>query len=325
MAEKLFDNIFRIPIFLPIKDIGSVNCYVIKGPERTLIIDPGMDADICMHGLREGLKECFVDLEQCDFLVTHHHKDHCGIIKRLVNHGGCLYISRIESEIIEQFNSQEIVPEIMSFVTLCGLQVQKIQDFLPYDFSSFDETGFSFAYRYVEDGDILTVGDYHFECITAPGHSKGHVCLYDSDKKILVAGDHLFKDIVSGIQARKDVDNPLGDYLESLAKICKLDPLAILPGHGDAFTDISTRIRKVEAYHECRAQQVLHIIEKGWKTSYQVASQMTRNGQPIFQEPTSLLLRFFATAEAFAYLRYLESKGMARRYLHGQVAMFSTI
>ena len=32
----------------------------------------------------------------------------------------------------------------------------------------------------VSDGDTIRVGDYYFTCIETPGHSPGHICLYDA-------------------------------------------------------------------------------------------------------------------------------------------------
>ena len=56
--------------------LGSVNAYVIKGRERNLIIDPGMNLDACMQTMDEGLRQIGVDAATSDFFITHSHPDH---------------------------------------------------------------------------------------------------------------------------------------------------------------------------------------------------------------------------------------------------------
>jgi glyoxylase-like metal-dependent hydrolase (beta-lactamase superfamily II) len=52
----------------------------------------------------------------------------------------------------------------------------------------------------LEDGDAVSVGDYQFRCVETPGHTMGHICLYEPTQKLLVAGDHILIDITPNIQ-----------------------------------------------------------------------------------------------------------------------------
>ena len=83
----------------------------------------------------------------------------------------------------------------------------------------------------VEDQDAITVGDYNFTCIHTPGHTKGHMCLYEADKKIFISGDHILYKITPNISIWTDEYDALKDYLDNLNKVGKLEVDLVLPAH----------------------------------------------------------------------------------------------
>jgi len=163
------------------------------------------------------------------------------------------------------------------------------------------------------DGDEVRIGDYSFVCIETPGHSPGHICLYERDKKILVSGDHILIDITPNIAQWSKEGNPLKDYLASLDKVYDLDVELVLPGHRQLFTDHRKRIQELKHHHEARANEVLSILEKGEQTAYEVASQMSWDIDYKSWKQFPASQKWFATGEAIAHLAYLEQKGMITR------------
>ena len=83
----------------------------------------------------------------------------------------------------------------------------------------------------LKEGDKINAGDYSFRCIETPGHSPGHMCLYEDEKNILVSGDHILFDITPNITCWLDFKNALKSYLISLEKVSTLDVSLVLPGH----------------------------------------------------------------------------------------------
>lgn len=83
----------------------------------------------------------------------------------------------------------------------------------------------------IEEGDIIDFGNSHLNVMYTPGHTRGGVCFYNNEDKIVITGDALF----SGSIGRTDL--PGGDYdqlMNSLLnKIVKLgDDFRVYPGHG---------------------------------------------------------------------------------------------
>src|SRR5208283_3350734 len=116
MVEEIAPHFYRIPIPLPSTLLGSVNAYVLKGRERNLIIDTGMNLDPCMQAMDEGLRRIDVDTAKSDFFITHSHPDHFALVSRLVREGSVIYIDRREAEVIESVRSGAMFADFQNFV-----------------------------------------------------------------------------------------------------------------------------------------------------------------------------------------------------------------
>ena len=76
-----------------------------------------------------------------------------------------------------------------------------------------------------------SIGDFHFECIYTPGHSKDSVTFYFKEEKFMLIGDFIFKESIG----RCDLPGGSEDEMkESIQKILKYDDDIILyPGHNE--------------------------------------------------------------------------------------------
>ncbi|MFP4038025.1 MAG: MBL fold metallo-hydrolase, partial [Desulfobacteraceae bacterium] len=167
-----------------------------------------------------------------------------------------------------------------------------------------------------------TVGDYSLKCIETPGHTRGHICLYEPDRKILIAGDHVLVDITPNITSWSDEGNPLKQYMSSLDKVYELDVDLVLPGHRRVFRNHRERIEQLKHHHQERLDEVVSILENGQRTAYQVASQMswdmTYDSWDVFPLPQ----KWFALGEALSHLRYLEEEGQVQNQARDGVVVY---
>lgn len=131
------------------------------------------------------------------------------------------------------------------------------------------------AFHVLKEDDSIRIGDYMLKCVETPGHTWGHMCLYEPNKKILVSGDHILSDITPGIQLWFGEWDPLKEYLASLDKVYGLDIELVLPGHRDIFKKCKERIQELKHHHQKRLDEIVSILGKGRKNAYQVASQMS--------------------------------------------------
>jgi glyoxylase-like metal-dependent hydrolase (beta-lactamase superfamily II) len=322
MIEEIASDFYRIEIPLPETLLKFVNSYVIRERERNLMIDTGMYNDQCFNAMQAALKKLDVDLKKTDFFITHCHGDHIGLVSRLTHAGSIVYINELEAQIISKIKTGVLLSEIRVFLHMSGFPEKDPEKILPPHVEREYKTRDTLPFRFVEDTDIIERGEYRFTCVKTPGHSKGHMCLYEPDKKILVAGDHILKDITPGIQGRVDSENPLKEYLSSLDKVYTLDIDTVLPGHRALFGNSKNRIEEIKEHHRQRNHEVLAILQEGSRNIYEVASQMTWNVDCDSWDSFPVVQSFFATGEAFAHLKYLEKKGEIQRKMEGQTAIY---
>jgi glyoxylase-like metal-dependent hydrolase (beta-lactamase superfamily II) len=174
----------------------------------------------------------------------------------------------------------------------------------------------------LKDGDTIDIGDYLFKCVETPGHTPGHICLYEPSKKVFICGDHILFDITPNITLSSEEGNPLGEYLVSLDKVYDLEVDLVLPGHRSVFRNQKGRIRELEQHHQTRLEEVICILAEGKQNAFQVASQMTWDigykSWALFPPAQKL----FAFGEALAHLKYLEEEGQVGWDMEKQGIMF---
>jgi len=181
------------------------NCYVV-GCERTreaAVIDPGGDADRILITLAKDKLRCLY------IINTHGHFDHSADNKRLKEVTGAqLLIHPADA------------PMILNQSRGGGMWGLHVDNSPPPD-------------RYLEEGDIIAIGDLSLKVLHTPGHSPGGISLVTD--KIVFVGDTLF----AGSIGRTDF--PGGDQ-EGLIrhvrnKIFTLgDDVVVYPGHGPKTT-----------------------------------------------------------------------------------------
>jgi glyoxylase-like metal-dependent hydrolase (beta-lactamase superfamily II) len=313
MPKEVLPNLFRIQIPLPGSPLKTVNSYVVKGEDRNLIIDTGLNRIECETAMLDGLREIGVDLKKTDFFISHVHADHYALISRLVTGENRVYFNGPDAEILRNEGLWEVA---VSYAGRNGFPENLLRDALH------NHPGYKYApdwvpeFTLLAEGDVLQAGEYRFACIETPGHTPGHLCLYEAQKKLLVSGDHLLIDITPNIQCWTEGNDPLAGYLASLDKVSRLDVELVLPGHRRLFSHHRERIEELKAHHRHRAEEVLAILSDGPCTAFAVASRMTWDIKCDSWDLFPVAQKWFATAEAISHLRYLENQGRIRRDLH---------
>jgi len=304
MPEEIVPNLYRIEVPIPQNPLKAINSYVIKAGEHSLIIDTGMNRKECMDALSSGLKELSVDLNKADFFITHLHADHSGLVSTLATDTSTIYFNQADAR-------------------MNGFPEDELQNaFQSHPGNRYSSRG-KLDFNILKEGDTINIGDYLFECIETPGHTKGHMCLYEPNKKLLISGDHILIDITPNISLWSDDENPLSEYLVSLDKVYDLDAELVLPGHRRIFSNLKERIEELKHHHQTRADEVLSILQKGSKNAFQVASQMSWDLTYRSWEQFPIPQKWFATGETISHLKYLEDNGKIRREIKEQKIVFS--
>jgi len=323
--EEVVPGLYRIEVPLPGSPLKATNSYVVKGTERSLVIDTGWNREDCMTALVSGFKECGVDSRQADFFITHMHADHSGLVTTLAGEGARIYFGWADAEIIRSATPDHWEKQI-DFARRRGFPEEELEKALGSHpgrrYTRRYSTSDSLNLSVLKDGETISIGDYLFECIETPGHTEGHICLYEPSKKIFICGDHILVDITPNITLSSEERNPLKEYLMSLDKVYDLDVELVLPGHRRVFRNHKERIRELKKHHQTRLEEVISILGKDRQNAFQIASQMTWDITYKSWDLFPPAQKWFAFGEAMAHLKYLEEEGKVGWEMDGQGVVF---
>lgn len=314
MARELLPNLFQIVVPLPGSPLKEINSYVFTDEDRTLVVDTGMRRPECREALDAGFAEIGVDLETTDFVSTHLHADHCGLIPDLLAPGRKAWMGAGDAESMRREFSWSADSDMGRYLARSGFPAEELEaSFKNHPAAKFG-SGAQVDYLPLHEGDVLEIGDYRLEVVDTPGHTFGHVSLYDRAKKLFVAGDHVLGDITPNIQAWSDDHDPLALFLGSLDKVDRLEVDLCLPGHRSLIEDFRGRVAELKEHHFERAEEAKGILQKGELTAYDTAGRMHWDIRAKSWEDFPVMQRWFATGETIAHLRWLEERGeIARR------------
>jgi glyoxylase-like metal-dependent hydrolase (beta-lactamase superfamily II) len=320
MVEEIINNIYKIEIPLPNNPLKTVNSYLVKGPKKNLIIDTGLNQKECMNTMQASLLELGVDLKRTDFFITHFHPDHLGLVSKLAKDTSVIYFNGPEADLIRSGIHWD---HLSDFARLNGFPEEELRSAIRKD------RGFEFAsnwqpsFRILREGDTISIGDNVFKCIETPGHSIGHICLYESNKRVFMSGDHILGDISPGIQLWHDEWDPLKEYLASLEKVWGLDIGLVLPGHRNVFRGFKERIEELKNHHQKRLDEIISILEIGKKNAFQIGSLMSWDIIFDSWDLFPALQKMFVLGETIAHLKYLEGKGKIQKEMHQRRVVYS--
>ncbi len=323
MYTHIEDNIYTIPVPLPNNPLRQLNSYVIKGEGRNLVIDTGFKLEECRKALCDGLEELGVDMNCTDIFLTHLHSDHSGLAAELATQSSKIYISRADGELLTLSLTQGLgrVEEYRSY----GFSEKELENFWENPSMKYRQES-PFNFTYVADGDVLTYGGRRLEVIFTPGHTPGHVCLYDRANKVMFLGDHVLFNITPNITTWPFFEDPLGHYVHSLMDISIYDVRLPLPAHRGVNGTMAERIGTIIEHHGARIREMLDILtERPGLTPYDLSGMMTWrvHGKTNSWADFPLNQKWFAVGETAAHLDYLLKRGRVRREFDGRCWHYS--
>ena len=272
MVTKIAENIYQAVVPLPNNPLREINAYLITG-EKNLLVDTGFNRPECQAALQSAFDELGID--KADIFITHLHSDHCGLICQFAKEGCTLLAGETDGELMN-FEAGNLYWKMLDDL------------FLKYGFPKAHfgrntdiHPGRKYCHEgrvnftYVAEGDVLHYGGYDWQVVETPGHTPGHMGLYNQEHKIYLCGDHILGTITPNICIELGVENPLQDYLNSLKKVEQLDVKLLLTAHGTPVEDMYGRIKELYQHHEHRLAEVVQILGDKQKTAYDVAKDMT--------------------------------------------------
>lgn len=318
-AEEILPSLWRIPVPLPGNPLKELNSYLIMGKGENLLIDTGFRRAECREALASALKELGVRWEETDVALTHLHSDHSGLAPEFVGPERKIYSSGAEVPHLRQSETWgESWGEGFSAMGFADWEVALVRSEDPA--SSMSPVHCE-QYAAVEEGDILTCGEYALKVISTPGHTPGQICFYLEKEKVMFTGDHVLFDITPNITNWDDLPDALGAYLQSLDKIDRFQVDLALPGHRKP-GELHRRVAQLKEHHRFRLEEARQALKTApGSTAYELAGHLTWQvrGRTSSWADFPLSQKWFAVGECQAHLDRLNCLGELSRYWDGKV------
>ena len=218
------------------------NIWHVRGRERDLLIDSGLG----VVSLADGAKQVFdKDLVA---VATHAHYDHIGgfheFAERLMHPLEAKIMA--ESVAFATLDTDAFPPDIVAVLREAGYACPGLLiEALPHaDYAAEDyRIEATEATRNVVEGDVVDIGDRHFEVLHLPGHSPGSIGLWEAASGILFSGDAIYDGpLIDGLP-----ESSVAEYVATMKRLREL-PVRIVHGGHEASFGRARLIEIADAY-----------------------------------------------------------------------------
>jgi len=254
---------------------SGTNSYLL-GKNFVAIIDPGPNDDKHLSHLLDAIN----NREVSAIILTHTHKDHCALARRLQQatnaplwFGGKHRLSRpkrlFEINKLRHASNWELAPG-----------------------------------RQLKDGEVLKIDNVRLAVLATPGHCANHLCFGLIDTPYIFTGDHVMG-WNSTIVATPD--GSMGDYLKSLDRLIEAPFTHYFPGHGGAIKDLGSKnngrsfARALKAHRLMRNAQIIKAVASGTTSIAGIVKKIYPGA--------GFKIRLAAAMIVQAHIEYLVSEG----------------
>ncbi len=248
----------------------GTNTYIV-GQKSVCVVDPGPDNDAHFDALMEALQ----GREVTHIAVSHTHRDHSPLARRLKEATGAIIVAEGPHRPSRPLFEGEVNPFAESSDT----------DFVP-DLA-------------LADGETAEGDGWKLTAVHTPGHTANHAAFALDNTGILFSADHVMAWATSIVAPP---DGAMSDYMASLDRLLTRDDRLYLPGHGGPVSEPRAFVRALRTHRLMRERAVLERIRQGDRR----ISDMVK----VIYATTDARLHGAAALSVLAHLEDLVEKGL---------------
>ena len=268
-AVEVFPGIARLTAPNPGSfTFHGTNSYIV-GHDDLAIIDPGPDSDDHLAALLRAINGRPVR----HILVSHTHRDHSPLAKRLATETGASTHAEGPHRAARPSDS-------------------------PSPLESGSDTDFVPDVR-LKDGNVLSGNGWSLRAVFTPGHAANHMAFALEGTGVLFSADHVMGWSTTIVAPP---DGSMADYMRSLDKLIARNDTLLLPGHGGAIAQPTSFMRGLKEHRLAREAAVLERLRLGDRAIGEIVAAIYRDIDPALYPAASL--------SVLAHLEYLVDRGL---------------
>lgn len=250
----------------------GTNSYIV-GHDTLAVIDPGPEDEAHLAALLAAIGGRPVS----HILVSHTHRDHAPLARRLKAETGALIVAEGPHRASRPLHEGETNP-----------------------FAESADAAFSPDIA-VADGETVSGDGWALTALHTPGHTANHAAFALEGTGILFSADHVMAWATTVVAPP---DGSMGDFMASLEKLLARDDRLYLPGHGGPVTDPAAFLRGLRTHRRMRERAILARVAAGDRRIADMVKVIYRETDP--------LLHGAAALSVLAHLEDLVEKGAVK-------------
>lgn len=266
-------NVARITVNNPSPfTFHGTNSYIV-GRDTLAVIDPGPEDEAHLAALLAEIGGRPVS----HIFVSHTHRDHAPLSKRLKEATGALIVAEGPHRPSRPLHAGETNP----------FSESADNDFVP------DLT--------VADGETISGDGWALSALHTPGHTANHAAFALEGTGIVFSADHVMAWATTIVAPP---DGSMSDYLASLEKLLERDDRLYLPGHGGPVKEPASFLRGLRTHRRMRERAIRERVAAGDRTIAEMVKIIYRETDP--------RLHGAAALSVLAHLEDLVEKGAVK-------------
>ncbi|WP_198679215.1 MBL fold metallo-hydrolase [Thermomonospora amylolytica] len=317
-VEQVRPGLWSFPVPLPNNPLRYVLVYGLELPDGGIaLVDAGWDTPEAWDALCAGLATAGCEITDVRaVLVTHLHPDHYGLAGRIREASGAwVALHPADAGLLRAryTDFDGLIAAIREQMAVHGVPDEEAGPLADASRTILPLVRHTDPEILLEDGEQVPIPGWRLRTVWTPGHSPGHVCFLDPDRRLLLSGDHVLPRITPAISVHpQQRHNPLADFFDSLDKVRGLDVEEVLPAHEYRFAGLADRVAALAAHHTTRLDEIaLLVIASGENgaTAWELARRLTWS-RP--WEEIQPFMRRTAMLETLAHLVMLAAQQRVR-------------
>ncbi|WP_020395988.1 MBL fold metallo-hydrolase [Thiolinea disciformis] len=307
---QITPTIYWLRMPLPIA-LNHINLWLLEEQDGFTVVDTGWASEQTISIWEQIQVRLFKQKPIKRVIVTHMHPDHVGLAGWLTDvYQAPLCMSRAEflnCHLLLNYTHEKPPTEALQFYQAAGYDEVQLQKYRAH-FGQFGQyvRHISHSYQRLRNEQVLKLNGSTWRVVIGEGHSPEHVCLFNEQDNIFIAGDQLLPTISSNVSVwpTEPEANPLEDWLKSCKHLQTLlnDQTLVLPSHGRPFYGATSRLQALIEESETNLAALADFCHE--------PRRAVDTFSVLFNSPITSSNLMMATGESVAHLHCLRERGL---------------